>query len=309
VEVLACILSNPCPTSIPNGLEPKFEDITDIKSAFKNNEEDSYCSFIEEEQVSLVPEPKLPPVAQGFHNSDHNEVETTIHDLQHHEHTTMQPHFQNHNPSRDEEEQGRVLKKVNSPSLSPGDFLEDIVCFCGRTDLFPECFGWVRCESCEDYMHGSCADFLSNDQMLMKTTKRKGSTIPWCSATRCPCCVGETINHKYPIHSRATIIITPPAILDQWHREIRRHVSLDLKIIIYPGIREMCSKGKVPNVKYCHVKNLADADIILTTFPSLLVSVFVFFENCLAMLQNITLVFILYFCIIGRSTSQRQIFI
>lgn len=296
MEVLACILSNPCPSSVPNCLEPKFDDITDIKSPYKNNEEDTYSSFIEEEQVALVPEPKLPPVAQGLQNSDHNEVETTTHDLQHNENTTTPTHLQHHNTSHDEENQGRLVRKANSPSLSPGDFLEDIVCFCGRTDLFPECFGWVRCESCEEYMHGSCADFLSKDQMLMKTTKRKGSTILWCSATRCPCCVGEKINHKYPIHSRATIIITPPAILDQWHREIRRHVSLDLKIIIYPGIREMCSKGKVPNLKFCHVKNLADADIILTTFPSLMVSV-CFFENCLAMLQSITLVFILYVCI------------
>lgn len=239
-------MSNPCPTDFPHSLQQKFDDTpnTDLNAKKLENSESSV-------QQSMV------EVGQDFYENTR---------------TTIQKQYHNEEMKWDGTGRGGNF-------LSPSDDVEDMVCFCGRADFFLGCFGWVRCESCEEYMHGSCADFVTYDEMLEKTIQRQGSTSLWCSATRCPCCVGEAINSKSPIRSRATIIITPPAILDQWQREIRRHVSLDLKVIIYPGIREMCSKGKIPDVKYCHVKNLADADIILTTFPGLMVRFPFYLEN------------------------------
>lgn len=249
-------MSNPCPTDFPHSLQQKFHDSpnTDIYAKeLKNSEYTMHQSTAE--------------ARQGCSNKEtdcyQNSGTTTLSNVQH-RNTTI---------NEDKKRNGTGRRK-NFEGLEYIDDAKGMVCFCGRADFFLEGFGWVRCESCEGYMHGSCADFVTYNHMVEKTFQRPGSTSLWCSATRCPCCVGETINSKSPIHSRATIIITPPAILDQWQREIRRHVSLDLKVIIYPGIREMCSKGKIPDVKYCHVKNLADADIILTTFPSLMVRLY-----------------------------------
>ena len=161
----------------------------------------------------------------------------------------------------------KTTKKETSFQQTVDHDDDGLICICGRADSFSGCLGWVRCEACKEFMHGSCAGFVSQEQ---KKNLVKGEI--WCSPTRCPCCVGVKHNSKTPINSRATLIITPTAILDQWHREIRRHVSLDLKIIVYPGIREMCSGGKIPDLKYAHVTNLADADIILTSFQTLMVS-------------------------------------
>ncbi len=260
-------MSNPCPTDFPHSLQQKFDDIpnTDLNAKKLENSESGM-------QQSIV------EVGQDCSNKEPKFYENTS--------TTILSNSQNRNNTINEEIKWDGTGRGRNFLHPSSDDAEDMVCFCGRVDFFLGCFGWVRCESCEEYMHGSCADFVTYDEMLAKTIQKQGSTSLWCSATRCPCCVGQAINNKSPIRSRATIIITPPAILDQWQREIRRHVSLDLKVIIYPGIREMCSKGKIPDVKYCHVKNLADADVILTTFPSLMVRFPFYLEECLSFIAT-----------------------
>ena len=77
------------------------------------------------------------------------------------------------------------------------------------------------------------------------------------------------------IRSRATLIITPPAILNQWEREIRRHISNKdaLKIVVYPGVQNICSEKTTnpsQSIRFVHPLILADADIVLMTFTSLM---------------------------------------
>jgi E3 ubiquitin-protein ligase SHPRH len=58
--------------------------------------------------------------------------------------------------------------------------------------------------------------------------------------------------------SRATLIITPPTILEQWKQEIREHAP-SLKIYHYEGM-------KAAKQKTALVQHLADHDIVLTTY-------------------------------------------
>ncbi|CAJ1959172.1 unnamed protein product [Cylindrotheca closterium] len=86
---------------------------------------------------------------------------------------------------------------------------------------------------------------------------------------RCPSCSAKSCS-KEPIKSRGTLIVTPPAILEQWAREIRRHSSKTLKIVIYRGVKQLCDgKIDVEERLLIHPHVLADADIVLTTFPVL----------------------------------------
>ncbi|OZJ04165.1 hypothetical protein BZG36_03117 [Bifiguratus adelaidae] len=65
------------------------------------------------------------------------------------------------------------------------------------------------------------------------------------------------------LQSRATLIITPPAILQQWATEISKHAP-GIKVIIYDGIRSAQNRHRIPTME-----ELADADIVLTTYTVL----------------------------------------
>lgn len=76
---------------------------------------------------------------------------------------------------------------------------------------------------------------------------------------------------KTIIKSRATLIVTPPSILTQWEREIGRHTK-NLKVIVYPGMKDLCSRSSPTSHKDSHLVNprvLADADVVLVTFQTL----------------------------------------
>lgn len=63
------------------------------------------------------------------------------------------------------------------------------------------------------------------------------------------------------ISSGATLIVTPPAILEQWKQEISRHA---------PHLRYMQYEGLRPKLdEYATAKELASYDIVLTTYPVL----------------------------------------
>ena len=66
--------------------------------------------------------------------------------------------------------------------------------------------------------------------------------------------------------------MTPPAILEQWRREIQRHSTGALKVIFYPGVKSLSDPLNVQgacNRLLLHSHELADADIVLTTFSIL----------------------------------------
>ncbi|GFU38399.1 e3 ubiquitin-protein ligase SHPRH [Nephila pilipes] len=75
----------------------------------------------------------------------------------------------------------------------------------------------------------------------------------------CPyCCVEPSM---VPVSSRATLIVSPSAILYQWVQEIDRHVRKNtLKIFLYNGVEHH---------KFINPKILADYDIVLSSYETL----------------------------------------
>mmetsp|Transcript_14990 Transcript_14990/g.36565 ORF Transcript_14990/g.36565 Transcript_14990/m.36565 type:complete len:1723 (+) Transcript_14990:70-5238(+) len=135
---------------------------------------------------------------------------------------------------------------------------EDVCVACSKDASRP--LGWVYCSECKGRLHAVCSGYSSLDQVPLSRQ---------CSQQRCPSCSGQTYS-KIQIKSRGTLIVTPPAILTQWQREIRRHASKTLKVVIYRGVKTLCDSGiGVEERLLIHPHVLADADIVLTTFPVL----------------------------------------
>jgi hypothetical protein len=166
----------------------------------------------------------------------------------------------------------------------------DSVCLCGRTDGFkgPIGAGWLQCDKCKEVSHAFCAGFHTEEDILKNTRDE------YFDASRCQACsvrrqrhgstrtmsrssTRSTTDDTSLVTSRATLIITPTAILDQWQREIRRHTTMtaaDLKVVVYPGVRAMCGNmttKAAPDMTLSHPLNLANADIVLTTYENLMV--------------------------------------
>ena len=83
----------------------------------------------------------------------------------------------------------------------------------------------------------------------------------------CPCCIVKKNN--VPRKSRATLIVCPPAILDQWAEEIRRHTS-QMKVLIYHGVDKESKRSAHGSLKLLHPTYLANADLILISFVALM---------------------------------------
>lgn len=178
-------------------------------------------------------------------------------------------------------------------------------CICGTTKRFRTGLSMVICRSCNEPMHGVCAGFTSMEELLKETSVEWRSdsvqehyAVRLCSERHCPSCVYSSRENGL-IHSRATLIVTPAAIIHQWEREIGQHSAIPvdtlqpgslvaspdkhnkrpLKVVVYPGIRELYRKkpgtvDKTSGKPICHLihpDKLADADIVLMTFDSLVV--------------------------------------
>ena len=154
----------------------------------------------------------------------------------------------------------------------------------------------VLCCQCKQPTHMDCAGIASQSELKQMTrpiTYRKMfSDQSWtCYETLqashqwfCPyCCAGEHRQDKKKlIPSRATLIVTPPAILTQWEREIERHAQdptthEPLRVAIYHGVDKttksrpkLFHSGSSNGMKLLHPHSLADHDIVLVTFDALL---------------------------------------
>ena len=70
------------------------------------------------------------------------------------------------------------------------------------------------------------------------------------------------------VRSRATLIVTPPAISKQWISEIKKHTKANsLKVVEYHGVKSASHKEE--GIRSLYPEVMADADIILTTFQVL----------------------------------------
>jgi E3 ubiquitin-protein ligase SHPRH len=161
-------------------------------------------------------------------------------------------------------------------------------CICGNVIGWPDLkkdHPIIVCRSCEEPMHNECAAFRSQQEMEEETTpllyqrmfSDASGKARLCDKSRCPCCV---VTPQFSLPSRATLIITPPAILSQWEREIQRHTISNngkpLEVLVYHGVESMCKasekrkrdRGKL--MKLVHPQHLANADVVLMTFDALM---------------------------------------
>lgn len=160
-------------------------------------------------------------------------------------------------------------------------------CICGNIiGLGSTKEAFVVCPTCTEPMHAPCAA-IANDQDLVDESKpllyRQIHTHKEVrcrllrSDARCPCC--KVTKGDKP-ESRATLIVTPPAILDQWLREIENHTKTSdgkpLNVAIYDGVSSTVKSygPRKQNVhkrmRLLHPDMLADHDIVLITFDTLM---------------------------------------
>ena len=149
-------------------------------------------------------------------------------------------------------------------------------CICGDLICFPEKSQKMKivfCESCEEPMHLECTYLeLYDVEKLPRLDLRRtfGNEKLECVLCKdCPCCFAR--KNTQPIRSRATIIICPPSILEQWEQEIKRHTK-QMKVLIYSGVDKESRKSRShPGaMRLLHPKYIADADIILVSFVALM---------------------------------------
>ncbi|KAL3808193.1 hypothetical protein ACHAXA_009548 [Cyclostephanos tholiformis] len=170
---------------------------------------------------------------------------------------------------------------VNKKSAKSPAF-HNAICVCGRSIYsFVGGLSWVSCKACSIGMHGRCAGFESEEELAWKTKIDFATGVRVCPIGNCVICVAAAVaqdDRASIIESRATLIVTPPAILIQWQKEIRRHTrdpisGRPLKVVVYPGVRELCrAVDSTPHEDFhlVHPRHLADADVVLLSFQILM---------------------------------------
>ena len=146
-----------------------------------------------------------------------------------------------------------------------------VCCPCGARHDDPFYDGlWIECEKCETWMHARCvglAQSRNQEIKLMKMSeeergrKLKDFTCGKCIAAHASETVDETCG--------ATLVVCPSAIIKQWRDECNQHVRPGtLKIITYEGQSKRSGAGGSMKGVFS-AKELADADIVLTTYDTL----------------------------------------
>lgn len=140
-----------------------------------------------------------------------------------------------------------------------------------NTDL-PE--GFVQIRGIDEqiyYVNAALGVVSSNFSEVLKAfaTPRGGLLADEMGLGKTLAVVGSVCAHRRPITTKmnsvkprvsgATLIITPPTLLEQWKDEISEH-SADLRVVSYEGVKSR--KGGFESL----VDDLAQSDIVLTTY-------------------------------------------
>ena len=146
-----------------------------------------------------------------------------------------------------------------------------VCCPCGVRHDDPNYDGlWIECEKCETWMHARCVGLARNRNHEIKLMKmsddERGRKLKDFSCGKCIAAhASETVDET----CGATLVVCPSAIIKQWRDECKRHVRPGtLKIITYEGQSKRSGAGGSMKGVFS-AKELADADVVLTTYDTL----------------------------------------
>lgn len=134
------------------------------------------------------------------------------------------------------------------PPCAPPKFSERVACICGATtdDHTP----MVQCDACLTWFHASCVSFAAE--------------TPYHCAS-CTAFVSEP-----PVPCRATLIICPASILQQWCEEIRKHTAPgSVQVHVYKSVRHAD--------QLVHPRELLQAGTVLIVELIIIIIIFYFF--------------------------------
>jgi E3 ubiquitin-protein ligase SHPRH len=281
VEVLACILAHPRPAGA--AVQPLWSSTELVQSAAARRQLD-FSTPIRENNITSAT--SVNAAVQVVTMNDFADVDSDGDDVSRPRPSTtatlVTPDESHHDIQQDD-----VLERwIDEPTVGS--------CICGSLVNF-DCAKRERpiviCRSCDEPMHLTCAAFESEEHLrretiplrLRRTFSEDKIEARVCHRDRCPCCCGRTspASTLQLLPSRATLIITPAAILNQWEREVERHTRLNgkpLTVVVYDGIDRACktrpskrATTTAPNpMKYIHPRHLANADVVLMTFDALM---------------------------------------
>jgi E3 ubiquitin-protein ligase SHPRH len=165
---------------------------------------------------------------------------------------------------KDVQQDGRIVSLENPPKSSPPASFDSQKDADGRYYYFSQMFMTLTTDTSQwhdaaDHLRGG---ILAEEMGLGKTVEM---IALMCLNRREPQPKPDPDGLKY---SGATLIITPPAILEQWKQELEKHAP-SLRVYYYPGItahRER-QNGKAKTLDDEEMVNeLAEADVVLTTY-------------------------------------------
>lgn len=174
--------------------------------------------------------------------------------------------------------------------------LERVECVCGAVTESKYSGLWVQCDVCDAWQHADCVRFETNGKSDAKEIDESGSDfdveIRNNKATRkkrrkslvmegsadvikteknfvCQTCSELIQISDCELVSCATLIVCPAPILQQWQNEIARHTKRgSLKVRVYGGVKDISSESTLDTMG-TSLNELADADIVLTTYDIL----------------------------------------
>uniref|UniRef100_A0A7S2ZTF8 Uncharacterized protein n=1 Tax=Rhodosorus marinus TaxID=101924 RepID=A0A7S2ZTF8_9RHOD len=110
---------------------------------------------------------------------------------------------------------------------------------------------WIQCDECKQWLHALCGGIY--ERTTLEALREDAYLCNGCASR------AEAGGEKY--EGRASLIIVPAALLRQWEEEVEKHALPGcVKTVTYEGLR---------SARYIAARELAEADIVLTTYDAL----------------------------------------
>lgn len=238
VEVLACILNN------PRELEANTIDI-DVKPTEITNDSEDIIETEERLEIDVKPTEIM--------NEFEDRIET-VEELVPNIETQQKYQRSKDKPSKKKGKDPQLYKNMSSTRKAAQIWYEkklaemliipkrvrnrdnEVKCICGDFEMT----GIIRCKDCNKIQHTLCMGYKGNEKNYL-----------------CTQCWAK----KPAVKSKATLIVSPQSICQQWLSEVQRHVRKNgLKVLEYVGIH---------NAGLIYPTNLADYDVVVTTYSVL----------------------------------------